>query len=502
MLIVKRFLFAIFLCIPLFSSSLARALDINELIIERSNDYLVGTILVNNIARKERDLRVSLLSAEEYEKFGLRYTNFIRDLSISYERINRHRGNIKIDFPYEPVDAFDLLLELNWGAGAVQRRYSVRLNGVLPEGNTLARISPAPVRSSGGLDSGGSNIFHANRIQTVEGDSWQNLALAIRQAYLRDTGISQEQVMLALREKNPDSFVGGRRLRIGIALDLPNYYEVSSIDSREAQDRIFALFRSSRQSRPRLEIAAARPESVAESVRVLNQAEPVKLADPGEGADSKSEELDKDRRELVDKQEDISLVRKQLQQIDKLLELKTARIFALQSEAASQEDIEVSAVLDREQDVLDVKTLLNQRWEVIKSEFGARPVFWLSMAIGFFLFFTLLIFISARLRRSRRSMTMRDLYRSDDGSGRNLAATRSLIFEDEDNFSVPSRGLDPISNFPPTSSDDSSNANLDLARAYINMGEKKRAQAMLNEVLNEGTPAEKDRARQLLIDIK
>ncbi|HEX5961015.1 MAG TPA: FimV/HubP family polar landmark protein [Rhodanobacteraceae bacterium] len=49
-------------------------------------------------------------------------------------------------------------------------------------------------------------------------------------------------------------------------------------------------------------------------------------------------------------------------------------------------------------------------------------------------------------------------------------------------------------------SDDPVDTKLDLARAYIDMGDPVGARAMLEEVLEEGTPVQKDEAKRLLVD--
>lgn len=50
--------------------------------------------------------------------------------------------------------------------------------------------------------------------------------------------------------------------------------------------------------------------------------------------------------------------------------------------------------------------------------------------------------------------------------------------------------------------DNLTNANLDLARAYINMGERASAKPLLDEVASTGTDAEKIQARKLLQEIQ
>ncbi|MGH8211830.1 MAG: FimV/HubP family polar landmark protein, partial [Rhodanobacteraceae bacterium] len=50
----------------------------------------------------------------------------------------------------------------------------------------------------------------------------------------------------------------------------------------------------------------------------------------------------------------------------------------------------------------------------------------------------------------------------------------------------------------PEFSDDPVDTKLDLARAYLDMGDPAGARAMLEEVLNEGSQSQKEEARRLL----
>lgn len=512
------------LCLLPFTSS---ALELNELILQRSGDYLVGKIIVDGIEKNERKLEVFLPPADAYRALGLDYNNFIRDLKISYANINRRTGRISINFPYEPVDAFDLLLEVNWGTGELQRRYSVSLNGLLPrvEGSVVARISPSIVEGGkvGPPDQATKIDLHeaANEIKTIEGDSWHNLALAIRQAYLRDDSISQEQVMLALRNKNSEDFATGTRLRIGVALSLPDYYEVSSIDSDEAQRTIYNIFRRAQQPRARLEIAVTQDNKAAPSVATLAQADapqqPVGSNDADANQLANAEELDKDKREAADTNQRLNLVKRQLEQIDKLIKLKTTRLFVLQKEANNNENVDLSSLLENDDTTgVDFTLLLQERIATLQQEFVARPRFWLAILVAIIVLFTILSWLVFKLRSLSSSRTratiVRNLRRDGLSTGSNTpvaSSNRSLMFDEEEGFSPPTQdGRDntkATSTRPPPGTnkqdfiqDDLTNANLDLARAYINMGENKRARTMLEDVLNSGSPAEQSKARQLL----
>ena len=49
--------------------------------------------------------------------------------------------------------------------------------------------------------------------------------------------------------------------------------------------------------------------------------------------------------------------------------------------------------------------------------------------------------------------------------------------------------------------EDAIGTKLDLAKAYLDMGDPEGARAMLEEVLAEGAPAQQDEARKLIADM-
>ncbi len=511
-----RFIGTIILAIS-FIPSAVHALQLNELVVERDGNELRGRILVDDIQRAQRDLRVSIPTLADYEAQGISYNNFIRDLEIMYRSSNRRSGRITITFPYEPIERFDLLVEVKWPAGEVQRTYKVELAGILPQqdGSVIARITPSdvPVRRSSSFS---SDLLKppVSNIETVEGDSWHNLAQAIRQAYLRDQRISQEQVMLALRDKNKESFIGGRKIRIGVALNLPTYYEVEAVGQRQAEQELYRVLRQVSRPSPRLEIVAASSAGKSDSL-VSQDSQPPQ----NEGAKiaGQEEKLDIQKREVVDKVERLSLVRKQLDQVEKLLGLKSTELFALQNEVDYQEGLPKN---DYDFDQINttantVEKLLEVRWQVLRREFSTRPIFWFALVLStlvvfIFLSWLMLIHNKSRKRRTRLRM-MGDLRKGNVTQG---SSSRPLIFEEAgEDLSIPER---LASSVPETVSkpkrkpssrgdgfvqDNLTNANLDLARAYINMGEVASAKSLLDEVASTGTADEKTQARRLLEEI-
>ena len=572
------------ICFPLP----AAAVELNELLISRENDDLRGIILVGDLKRSNRNIRVLLPEQPVYRTFNIDYSNLLRDLSAEFNRINSKNGRITIVFPYEPVDSFDLLVEISWDTGKLLRRYAVSLRGLLPDasGNVVVRISPLEVDA--GND--GSDVSTAANpaanpaankgkeqkveeinsaiqkvsVETVEGDSWRNVAVAMRQAYLRDEPLNEEQIMLALRDKNPNAFVDGRSLRIGIALALPDYYEISEKNKAEAQRIIHAMFRRT-YYRPRLEIAtagqpdvivAAQPAISVEESQLLEQSES-QSAEVGAREVVTLEEIDKEQRAEGEASGRLSLIRRQLEQVEKLITLKSVRLISLQDEITENKiqtdaptaETNTSLCNGKPCTTRELTALLEQRLQVLKQEIRANPLFWSILGFATLTVFILLLFFYARIKLLRvprsRAAIMRNLRKGS--AAPSISANRALIFEGDDfpiskgedatsplpDFTNPSaqtartgrvgrvgrvekkrtsesrKTADATSasrrNIPSTDNflqDNLVNANLDLARAYINMGESSRARSMLEDVINNGSSEEQKKARQLIAQIK
>ena len=569
-LILAPVILLMLICFPLPIA----AVELNELLISREKDDLRGVILVGDLKRSNRNIRVLLPEQPVYRTFNIDYSNFLRDLTADFNRINSKNGRITIVFPYEPVDSFDLLVEISWDTGKLLRRYAVSLRGLLPDasGNVVVRISPLEVDA--GNDASSSNsaankgkeqrVEKINRdiqkvsVETVEGDSWRNVAVAMRQAYLQDEPLNEEQIMLALRDKNPNAFVDGRSLRIGVAIALPDYYEINEKNKAEAQRIIRAMFRRT-YSRPRLEIAtagqpdvivAAQPAISVEESQLLEQSES-QSAEAGAREVVSLEEIDKEQRAEGEASGRLSLIRRQLEQVEKLITLKSVRLISLQDEITEnkiQTDIpraetNISACGDEPCSAHDLTDLLEQRLQVLKQEIRTNPLFWSILGFATLTVFILLLFFYARIRLLRvprsRAAIMKNLRKGS--AAPSASANRALIFEDDDfpiskredptsplpDFTNPSAraeragrmekkrtsdsrkspGVTSASrrNAPSTDNflqDNLVNANLDLARAYINMGESSRARSMLEDVINNGSSEEQKRARQLIAQIK
>jgi len=501
----------------LFCSPFNDAIVLNELTIIKEEGRLNAEIQVddlNDINQEEIVVRIAPPSL--YRQLGFFYDVVLSSLEVNYRTINQDEGVINLVVPYGTVDVFDLLVEIEWPQGRLVRRYSVRLldNLYASEDQIVVSINPVEVLlTEEEPDSQQAAIDRINnrmqdiQVDTVEGDNWRNVAEAIRQAYLRDQPINVEQVMLALRDRNSENFSGSRSsvLQVGASLRLPDYYEITLHDRRQAREIIAALFRS-RATEPLLTLSVAEQETESGRQSVLR------------------EELDKTQREEEDLQQQLALVDAQIEQIERLITLKEEEIAVIQLAAAEQEDSEEFFISEPSQTnstqyLRDFETVIRDRVDTFFAEVRSQPLFWSAAIFMILLLSGLYIFISRVRRQSGRDRAslMRELRRSsvhnkqphlfeqdttsDVAKSPSEPPLQKIVPKEEENRGAEKKEVNEARKEGSLLQDNAKRANLDLARAYINMGESNRARSLLEEVIKAGSTEEQQQAKELLSQI-
>lgn len=498
----------------LLLSPTSYAIVLNELTIIKEEGSLNGEIRVDDLSGiNQEEIVVRIAPPSLYRQLGLSYDVLLTGLQVDYTIINENEGVVTFIFPYGTVDVFDLLMEIRWPQGRLVRRYSVRLldNFYASEERIVVSINPVEVtlaEEEGRAQQ--ANIDRINermraiQVDTVDGDNWRNIAEAIRQAYLRGESINVEQVMLALRDRNSEHFSGPRSsvLQVGASLRLPDYYDITLRNSREAREIIAAVFKA-RSTEPLLTLSVTEQETESGKELALR------------------EELDKTKREETDLQQQLSLVDAQLEQVERLITLKEEEMAVIQLAAAEREDSKEVFIGWNETTSVEylnnLEMVIRQRIDTFFAEVRGQPFFWAIIAVIVILLSGLYILIRRmrRLSGRDRASLMRELRRS---SMRNKqpqlfgqGAIDNVVKEPADSHPqriIPKVGGDkPLPDRQQTTEttrvgsflqDNAKKANLDLARAYINMGDSDRARPLLEEVIKEGSAEEQRQAKELL----
>lgn len=337
-----------------------------------------------------------LAPQDAFRQAGIEYPSVLLDLRFALEKRANGQAVIKVT-SVKPVNEpfLDFLVELNWPAGRLVREYTFLLDP--PEMATKqASRSVAEARVVETVQGGGSQPERPAQTQSVTKSSSSTAAVpASRQttsavktapqppaeqsasaatrtvqpgdnlrkiaAETKLEGVSLDQMLVGLFQKNPDAFVGNNvnRLKAGAILGIPDKAAVDAVSDAEAKKMIVAQsadWNSYRQklaaataSAPakenvaaqsgsgkitaKLEEKAAPAEQVKDQVKVSRTEMPAKPGAGGKGAGGEAEQLAKEKA-LKEAQDRLALLEKNVAELQKLVEMKNQRLAELQQQAA------------------------------------------------------------------------------------------------------------------------------------------------------------------------
>lgn len=211
---------------------------------------------------EEVDLQASLASPDAYRAARMelpRSNGSAVDVQVQLLRRPDGRPFLKISSPQAVATSFvDILLELHWATGRSLRDVSLSLDDgrSTTSKSSPPLLMPADVRPS----TGNTNATPAartatmptqgdNRIGVQQGDT----AGALAKEHLM-SGVSLDQMLLAMLRSNPTAFVESNvnRLKTGALLTLPSAQEATSVSREEARKAIKIQAEDFREYRARL----------------------------------------------------------------------------------------------------------------------------------------------------------------------------------------------------------------------------------------------------------
>ena len=315
-------------------------------------------------------LQAALASEQAYAKQGIRYQSHYLDLKVELQQnpqglaVLKLSSSLPINEPY-----LDVLLQLDWAAGRLQKQYIVLLDppqsaqaeadpiaapiGISDEANidTQLQASILPDQSSDQVD-------QARPLALVSkpGDTLSSLAKAMPQE-----GVSLDQMLLGLYQANPQAFEAGNmnRLKAGQTLALPAPAELLATQAAAATAEVKlhasnwqayraalankVLTQAARSDAVQAQSASGKIASAkddADKVKTANN-DVVKLSAGGKeaakSADAKLMALQEDatarEKSLQESEARAQALQKQIQDMQQLLRLKNQSMADLQKHA-------------------------------------------------------------------------------------------------------------------------------------------------------------------------
>lgn len=211
-------------------------------------------------AGEASSLQIEVPSSDVFQAHGLEYGETARTLQIQLQRRTDGSAKLQLSTSAPVNEAFvHLIVQANWKtegyAGNLMRSYTLLLDpaptphsakaSTKMSAGSPARIAPAaqaPVAAA-------SNTGHNGSSVTVRpGDTAGRIAGAHRLE-----GVSLEQILVAMLQRNPRAFIRGNvnRIRAGALIQLPSQEEAQSTSPQEARQIIAAHHRNFAAARKR-----------------------------------------------------------------------------------------------------------------------------------------------------------------------------------------------------------------------------------------------------------
>lgn len=375
----------VFLLLP----SLAVAAGLGKLtVLSGLGQPLKAEIELVSMQKGETDnLSVRLPSAEAFRQANIEYGGALLSVKFSIEKRGADRHVIVLSSTQPMNEPFlDLLVELDWSTGRLVREYTFLLDpseykgpqpapeAAAPAGTAAPVIKSLETPKQPELRSGApvvakplapaapgaaTSVAAPNPIGTYDvkrGDTLAKIANANK-----SDSVSLQQMLIALYRSNTDAFDGSNinRLRAGKILNIPDKDAAASVDQADATRLVIAQVADFNEYRRKLGAAvAAAPEQVdtrrqSASGKITAQVEDTpaavqaakdqlklsKAEEPGRSGARRSpqglqEDLFAKEKALEEANARIAMLEKNVQDMRKLLELKTQSGSQLQQQAA------------------------------------------------------------------------------------------------------------------------------------------------------------------------
>ena len=227
----QRSALCVALSLSIFGS--AQALTLNRPVVQsKQGEALRAEIDISEITVAEQiELQASLASQEIYRAAQIEWpTNNGAPLEIQIQLWRRDNGKPFLTITsQQPVtrNAIDLLIDLRWSTGRLLRDFNLSLDD--------SKATPAKPIAAPAVAGGPSPSTSSQQISVQRGDTASELAVGKLPA-----GVSLDQMLLALLRSNPDAFVDANvnRMKAGALLTLPTEEEAKAVSREDAKREI------------------------------------------------------------------------------------------------------------------------------------------------------------------------------------------------------------------------------------------------------------------------
>ena len=518
--------------------------------------------LLGVAADEQDSLSVGLADVAGFRWAGIEWSPVLNQLQFELQRAADGTNYIRIhssEVVQAPLIHF--LLKVAWSRGRLFREYTLELDTPLylsgeQPGDAVAQTFASPDIQRDWEAVQASVRENRNYGPVIEYDTLWTLARELRP----DTSVSIQQMMLALLRTNPDAFSYGNInwLRKDAVLWMPNDFELQALTKPEAFAEVLVQNNFWRTARGYASVDAGL-QTAPGTVEVDGGLRLVAVAEedlegngtaatvPGGSAEAETlvlaneqvEELSLENVELEDKLTEAETI---IEDLRRLVELKDDELAAMQGQALSEQAEPGPDLLDRLSSVYDSTTEILSGPKVntaFESAYSLAREYWY-IALAALAALVLGGFMLGRRKDgdepeeevgtavagspdlAEALIIEKAVFPDDDNIDDADAAAEELEFEEEtevdeaditDDIDTEEDDLpddmeaeeddtpddmEAEEDDTPEEEEDMVQNKLELARAYLELGDGENVRSILQEVLSEGNAAQREEARQLL----
>ena len=375
-----------------FCSSMAAALGLGEIKLHSAlNQPLDAEIQLLHVrGLTENEIIVAIATPDEFTRAGVERNYFVTDLDFDLD-LNSAQGPVVRVTSSDPVREpfLNFVISARWPSGKLLREYTLLVDLPVFSGAQSAPVQAVnQTRSQPTSQSTANTTRPAPRanpsqprdessesVSSYTSDSYGPVGAnetlwSIASKTKPDSSVSVQQTMLAIQRMNPEAFINGNinLLRRGQVLRIPDKDEIQQLSSRDAIQQVAEQNRSwSDRSSDKAQLEGSKsfsqtrtePSTVEGRVKLSSSSdakvgqgtgsEESENGEVSEALNQAQEELDAADRENADLQSRIQSMEEQIQTMERLVEVSSEEMRALEL-AAQQgnqaEQPEVAAETD------------------------------------------------------------------------------------------------------------------------------------------------------------
>ncbi len=505
------------LLLALLIPAWAFALNLGDISLKSGpGEPLEAEIPLSSVSADEQDsLNVGLADVAGFRWAGIEWSPALNQLQFELKRGADGADYIRIHSD-EAVRAplLHFLLKVAWSRGRLFREYTLELDTPpYDSGDTPADTATAVADDWQDVRAA---VRDSRKYEVVRNDTLWEIARELRP----DSSVSIQQMMLALLRTNPDAFSYDNInwLKAGADLWMPSDFEMQALSAAEAFAEVLVQNNVWRQARglPAVDagwLAGTGTIAVDGGLRLVPvgegdlEGDSVTAVEPDGAsrqqalalANEQVEELSQENIELGDKLTEAETI---IEDLRRLVELKDDELAALQARGITERAEPGPDLSERIGTAYDsaVEALSGPMYE---SVYDRVREYWLLALASMALLLAGGLLLRRKLARAPKGFSVpaasvrpdfvkvtRDkktaVSDEDDVEETEPAATDETEAGEEDLSGATEDEEDTVQN------------KLDLARAYLELGDTENVRAILDEVLSEGNAAQREEARELL----